>query len=231
MTATWGRPIYQARQQKPAALGLISPERAIGETLGEYLRCAVFSVKGTDGVRNFSLKGIDFRWPEAGKDLEYPRASIVERTDMFHEASLTPRPLEDTLGMFDERIGYACDPLWPKTVLWKTAELSGELQVDVWLSSDAERDAVRAQLGYLFNPADERGGVLLGGHPLYFSRAVRVTLLSSRAPDEPDAVYANERRLQVNVSVEIDVVDLRLAVLLTPTATVDAIDPNTGASS
>lgn len=223
--STWGKPIFQARQQKPARLATISPERAIAETLAEYLRCSLFAVRGDDGVRTFKLAGIDYRWPDAGKELEYPRASIVERTDMFHEASLTPRPLEDSLGVFDELIGYPCDPQWPKTVLWRTAELTGELQVDFWLSSDAERDAVRAQLGYLFNPAEERGGVALVGHPHYYSRAVRVTLLSSRAPDEPDAVYANERRLQVNVSVEIDVVDLRLAVLLTPTSTVDATDP------
>jgi hypothetical protein len=66
----------------------------------------------------------------------------------------------------------------------------------------------------------------------YYSRVVRASLSSSsRQADEEDAVFANERRLLVNiVRANVDIVDLRLAVLLSPVVTVDAIDPNPGAT-
>lgn len=222
--ATWGKPLGRfVRPTKPAIVPTMSPERSITETLARYLMDQCFRVAGDDGPRDFGLAGVDFRWPDAARALDYPRASIIERADPMHDAPFNPYPLTDTLGTFDCLV-CTPDPTLPKTVLWKTAECVADLQVDFWCSSDADRQAIRARLGYLFNPG-QLGGLVLGGHPSYYSRAVRASLDSSREADEPDAVFANERRLQVNITARVDVVDLRVAVLMTPVATVAALDP------
>ncbi len=224
---TFGRPIFHTLENKPAVVATIGPRDAIAETLAEYLRCAVFRVWGKDAPdRTFALQAIHMKWPDAGKALEYPAASIVEQTDTFHEALFVPFPLEDTLGVYDCMVVATPDPQLPRTVLWKTAEASVEFQLDFWCSNDPDRQAIEAQLGYLFNPGQERTGVLLGGHPRYYAREVRATLLSHRQIDIEDSVYPNERRLQCAVRCEVDVVDLRLAVLLSPEATVEVTDPS-----
>lgn len=223
---TFGQPIFRAREMPPAAIAVMGPQEAMAEVIGKYLLCAIFRTRGVNGPdRDFAFTEVFNNWPDAGKDLPYPCASIGASTDTYHEDQLRPHPVEDTLGVFDCLVGYEPDPAFPKTVLWRTAQATVDFQVDVWTSSVPERQAVEARLGYLFNPGQERTGVLLGGHPSYYSRAVRVTLLSHNSIDTEDAVYPNERRLQITLRADVDVVDLRIAVLLTPRATVDATDP------
>jgi hypothetical protein len=222
-TAVFGRPVFAGRETKPAVVAAIGPRLAMAEVLAEYLRCAVFRVAGQGGPdRSFSLERVQPQWPDASQALPYPCASVIERTDTFHEQQFQPRPDETTIGAYDCMVGFDQDPVFPKTVLWRTAEATAEFQLDFWTSALADRQAIEAQLSYLFSPGQERTGVLLGGHPRYYAQPVRVTLLSSRQVDEEDQVYPNERRLQVNVRANVDVVDLRLAVLLTPRLTVEA---------
>lgn len=223
---TFGRPIFASRETKPATIAVMGPRMAMAEVLAEYLRCAVFRVYGEAGNRDFSLEQVFPSWPEHAGGLPYPCASIVESTDTFHELQFQPRPDESTIGVWDCLVGYEPDPAFPKTVLWRTAEATCDFQVDFWTSAEADRQAIEAQLGYLFSPGQERTGVLLGGHPRYYSQDVRATLISHRQIDEESSVYPNERRLQTIVRATITVVDLRIAVLLTPRATVEATDPN-----
>lgn len=226
---TFGRPllIAQVRPTKQAIVATIGPRMAMAETLAKYLECAVFRAKGDGGPdRDFGLTKVLPQWPDPSEALPYPCASIVEATDTFHEQQFTPQPVEESLGVWDPCLGYAVDPTFPKTVLWRTAEATCDFQVDFWLSALADREAVEAGLSYLFNPGQERTGVLLGGHPRYYAQAVRATLLSHRNIDEQESVYPNERRLQTMIRCDIAVVDLRIAVLLTPRATVEATDPN-----
>ena len=223
---TYGKPIFHARETPPAALNVLGPESAMAKVLAEYLRCAVFRVWGGDAPdRDFALKDVLDQWPDAGHPLPYPCASIVEATETFHEDQLRPIPLEETLGTYDCLVGYAPDPAWPKTVLWKTAEAAAEFQLDFWCSNNPDREAIEARLGYLFSPGQERTGVLLGGHPKYYDRVVRATLLAHQKMDLADSVYANERRLRAVVRCEIEVVDLRIATLLTPTLSAEVTDP------
>ena len=234
MTSTWGKPIFTSRPPLPAVVQVVGPRDAMAQTIAQYLRCATFCIHGVDGGvdKPFGLNAVEHEWPDPSVKLNYPVASLIERTDTFVEAFFQPRPMEETLGVYDCLIGQQPDPVWPKTVLWKTGEATAEFQIDFWCSSKPERAAVDAQLGYLFNPGQERTGVLLGGHPRYYSRAVRATHLSTRRIDVEDAVYANERRLMVIVTANVDIVDLRLAVLLSPAVAVEATDPNDpGASS
>lgn len=228
-TRIFGQPLYidEVRRTMPATVAVIGPQDAMAETLAEYLRCAVFRIDGGIGSnRDFVLERVFPNWPDASIQLPYPCASISESTDTFHEQQFNPQPVESSLGVFDCLIGYAQDPAFPKTVLWRTAEATCDFQVDFWASSLAMRQAMEAQLSYLFNPGQERTGVLLGGHPRYYAQPVRATLMHHRQIDEEEQVYPNERRLQTIIRCNVAVVDLRIATLLTPRTTVEATDPN-----
>lgn len=226
---TFGKPLFiaEVRRTMPATVAVIGPRVAMGLVLAEYLKCAVFRVAGLGGPdRDFVLEKVFDHWPDPAQELPYPCASIVEATDTFHEEQFTPRPVEESLGVHDCIVGFPPDPAFPKTVLWQTAEATCDLQVDFWTSAVADRQAIEAQLSFLFNPGEERTGVLLGGHPRYYAQPVRATLLSHRQIDSEQQVYPNERRLQTMVRCNVAVVDLRIATLLTPRTTVEATDPN-----
>ena len=223
---TFGEPIFAAWRTRPASINTIDPTKAMAETLGQYLKCSTFRVWGKDAPdKDFVLEDVATKWPEPGSALPYPCASIVEQTDTFHAEQFRPFPLEDSRGVFDCFVVPTPDPLNPKTILWRTGEAAVEFQVDFWTSNEPDRDAIAARLSFLFNPGQERTGVLLEGHPRYYARSVRATLLSHRRPDNQESVFPNERRLQCAVRCEVDIVDLRIAVSLSTRVAVNAIDP------
>jgi hypothetical protein len=220
-----GVPIV-SRALVPVSVPTIGPLANMAEALAEYLRCAEFVVWGADAANTtFKLVRVTPEWPDAGTEMVYPSASLVESTDTFQEASnFTPRPMEETLGVFDGLCGNG--PNDPTTVLWKLGEASVEFQLDFWTTSIPDREAIEALLPTLFNVSQERAGLLLGGHPRYFGRSVRATLESVRRMDEENSVYPNERRLMCAVRAETDTVRLCRAALMAPTVRVEAIDPN-----
>lgn len=223
---TFGQPIFDARPTPPATLPLIGARDAMAGVLVEYLRCVVFRVAGgTAPHTEFRLNAVRREWPDASAGLDYPCASVIDATEVTHERR-TPIPLEETLGIYDPCIGYAVDPTFPKTVLWTTGEAQVDFQVDFWLSNVPDRQAIAARLPQLFNPGQERTGVLLGGHPEYYDRVVRATLLSTDPVDVENTVYPNERRLKAVVRCNVPDVDLRIATLLTPVATAEVTDPS-----
>lgn len=223
--ATFGQPIFSAQPLVPAGIATIGPRQAMAETLREYLLTMRFRVWGGGQAADteITLNDVFPEWPDASSALPYPCASVIEQTDTFYEAhNFAPTALESTLGMFDCPPG--ADP--PQTVLWKVAEASVEFQVDFWASSLPDRQAIEAELGHLFNPGQERSGVLLGGHPRFYNRPVRATLLSHRRVDVEASVYPNERRLQCVIRCEADIVHLRAATLLSPSVSTEVTDPN-----
>lgn len=223
---TFGQPIFHARPTPPAVLPKYDSRNAMAEVLAEYLRCVTFLVDGGDAPpTTFRLNRIQREWPDAGQPLDYPLASIVDAAEVTHERR-SPVPLEETLGLYDCMVGYAPDQAFPKTVLWTTGEASVDFQVDFWLSNAPDRQAVAARLPQLFSPGQERTGVLLGGHPKYYDRVVRATLISTDPIDTQESVYPNERRLMALIRCNVDDVDLRIATLLTPVATVEVTDPS-----
>ena len=222
---TFGVPITPLKLT-PVSIATIGPRDAMAETLAEYLRNATFRVWGGEGEdRDFQLERVDPIWPDASAELEYPCASIIEQTDTFHESGgFTPMPLEETLGLYDGACGNG--PNDPSTVLWKLSDATVMLQLDFWTSNVPEREAIEAELAALFSPGEERHGVLLSGHPRYFDRPVRCTLVSDRRVDTGTTAYANERRLQCAIRAEVDIVRLYRGTLSTMSVVTDATDPS-----
>lgn len=204
---------------KPVTVAIVDPRQACAMALRAYLEPAVFRVwPGEEGaeVREFQITEFLTEWPDPAKELPYPCASIVDVTDVTYEAHhFTPTMLEETYEAFA-----------PRTVLWKVGELDHLFQVDWWLNTAPDREAVAARLPGLFSPGESRSGVLLEGPEAYFCRSVRAILESSRRMDTQESTYAAERRLMTRVRVAIDVVELREAVTFQPSTCVVVEDPN-----
>lgn len=194
-----------------AAVASLDPVKAAALALKAYLECAVFVVG--DPPTRFRLKTVTPEWPENFKELDYPAAAITEAVVTQDAHSMAPTALEETLDVFKRG-----------TVLWKTAELPIDFQVDFWLTNKPEREAVAAALQELFAPTEGRYGIMVQGPHEYFNQTVRFTLQDQQRIDTSDTVFARERELRVTVHADIDVVQLRWVVPLKVRATLDG-DP------
>jgi len=176
-------------------------QNAAKQTVAEFLKRATFTISaGDDGKENrFNLNGVLFKFPR-NAELNYPIASVTVPTSDQQAHNFTPTPLEHTIDC------YA-----PGTVLWKTAELVADLQVDFFVNDEPTQEAIAALLPALFNPHEDMSGVMLRGPEAYWCLPVRATLMGDpeRFGDTEEAVYAGERRLLVKVRTELDVVHLR----------------------
>ncbi len=187
-----------------AAMNAIDPADAAALALKAYLEAAVFCVPGPPET-TFRLERVGIGWPENFEELKYPSCSITSATIQEDAHHLTPSALEETLDQF-------C----PGTVLWKTAELAVNLQVDFWCSDQPTQRAIRAALGALFNPTEGRAGILLQGPREYWDQAIRFSLVSRHRVDSHESAMAKQRRLTVMVLADVDVVHLRKAARLEP---------------
>lgn len=207
-TGTRIRPPAQTPLVRPVGLPTLDARGAMAEALAAYLQCIEFvRWGGLDGVDvPFKLKQVLEEWPEPDRTLVYPSASVVEATTPQYQAhSFVPNPLEDTL-----------DLVKPNTVLWKTGEARADFQVDFWANDVGTREAIAAQLPRAFAPG-ELANVLLQGSARYFARPVRARLVGlPRRMDDATTIYPRERRLMATVQCEVDVVDLRCAILGSP---------------
>lgn len=189
---------------------------AAASALRAFVAGIVFCRSGGESPtdRAFKLNRVYSFWPDPSKGQEYPTA--VCSTDTFVEEdghNFVPTSLDETWHQF------GCD-----TVLWKTSELVGELQLDFFASDEPTRAAIMAALPAAFSPGEERSGVMVEGSPDYFSRPVRLTLRSHRRVDVADAVFDMERRITCRVGIEVDEVHLRCARPLNPQIVV-AVEP------
>lgn len=192
-----------------AAVSTLDPRQAMANTLACYIGNADFVRDGgTAPDTIFRLEAVFSEWPDPEQELPYPCASIVDKGPIPYEGQdFTPTPDESTLEVF-------C----PNTVLWKTSEAVADFQVDYWANDKNTRRALASRITSLFNPGENRAGVILQGDPKYFDRRVRASLMDHERPDDEDTVYSRERRVRTTVRCEIDVVQLRQAVPLMPRA-------------
>ena len=191
--------------------GTQDPRAAAAEAVARYLFDQEYRRFGgavADGT--FRLKRVRQEWPEPDETLEYPSASVIDYGDgQVQPSDLVTTVLEDTL-----------DQWGPGTCLVKTGELVAKFQIDFWADDLPTREAMAAQLPRLFAPGLTSSRVLLTTSPRYFSRPVRATLLTMRRDDDAGSVYVRERRLMALVQIEIEIVDLRSAVVLIPSVQV-----------
>lgn len=184
----------------------LDARNAAASILSAYLQRIVFrSGGGEQSDKDFRLNSVRPNWPEPEDRLDYPCASIDDGVSLYDAHDLVPTMQEET---------YEC--FGPGTVLWKTSELVVDFQVDFWSSVQAHREAISASLPRAFSPTERRAGVLLAGHPDYFLRPLRATLINSDQIDTSGTAFDRERRLRVTIRSEIDVVHLRRVVQLHP---------------
>lgn len=203
----------------PAVINRIDARAAAVAAIAAYLRAATFMIWGAEASDTpFQLTEVREEWPEASTVLDYPSASLIDVTPTVLEAhNFVPTPLEDTLDVFGAG-----------TVLWKIAEVSKLLQLDVFCTSKPEREAIAAQLPGLFAPGEDASRVVLAGHPVYYCQPVRCSLEEYQRLDEPQRVFEAERRFMARIRADIDVVELRRARVLTTSVQVEAgetVDP------
>lgn len=184
----------------------VDSRAAAAEALRAFLRCVVFRAWGDEAPdREFSFTSVESVWPEPSQPLAVPIAVVLDPSEGKQSAwSLTPSPLEETRDVFA-----------PGTVLWKTAELVADLQLDVWCGNEPEREAVAARLPSLFSPGEDQFGVFVEGPPTYFSQPVRLTLMSMQRMDTEGSIYPRERRLMCSIRAEVAEVHLRGSVSTT----------------
>lgn len=202
-----------------ARFPLTDARSAAAEALRGYLRAARFTVWGDKAPnREFAFNRVDRQWPESSAPLDVPVAVVLDPDSVREDAfSFVPVPLEET---FDKHE--------PNTVLWKTAEVVMTLQLDVWVGSDPEREAVLATLPALFAPGEDQFGIFVTAPAGYWCLPVRLTLLSTQRMDTPDSVYARERRVMCTIRAEIDEVHLRCAALISVRVNVETVEPSRG---
>lgn len=192
-------PVYQGARA-PA----MDSRSAASEALIAYLKNACFSVRTLvkdAEPREFRFTTVSREWPEPSKELITPTLTVLDFEPTMQDAwGLVPAPLEDTLDVFGD-----C------TVLWKTAELIAQAQVEFWLGNEPEREAVAAKLPTLFAPAEDEWGVRLQTPPDYFCRVARFSLMSMQRMDDANTIYPRERRLSCRIGVQLDEVQLRSA--------------------
>lgn len=188
----------------------LDPEEAAEQVLAEYLRGLEFIVSGRrpDGrtsaeARRFRFREVFPSWPDPSVEVPYPCASVSGGPIALERHSLVPTPIEESFG----RYGAG-------TALWKLGEMVATFQVDAWLNTGPDREAVVARLPGAFAPGETADRVLLSGTPVYWSLPVRARLVSYERVDTPGARYSNERRVRCDVETSVDVVELRCATLL-----------------
>lgn len=191
-----------------AKMAELDPREAAAQALAAYLAAGVFLIPGdkpgTD--KRFKLNAVKFEWPNPKEPLDYPAAAITSSGPIPNDGhNLTPSMLEDT-----------CDRFGAGTVLWKTAELSIHFQVNFWTTNKPERSAILAGLQEMFAPSEDRYGVIVQGPHEYYERTVRLTLDDHERIDTSDTVFQGERELRVQITADVDVVQLRKVTQLEP---------------
>jgi hypothetical protein len=204
----------------------IDPEQAMAVVMRAYLEGLEFAINGNGGTTpvpstQFRFEAVLDEWPDPGSQPPYPCAtlSMSEVPILAHKLG-GPSALEDTWGRYDcEDKGIA------GTCLWKLGEADATMQIDVWATNVAQREAILARLVSAFSPGEATSRLMLTGTPMYYCLPVRAQLLGYRRVDETDPVWANERRAIVSVNVNIDSVELRCATMLQPIVSLVAIGP------
>lgn len=196
-----------------ARLNRIDSRAAGVYALTQYLQNAVFE-KWNDQDPTpipFQLRRVLPEWPNASVAIDYPTATVVDgqaTTMLAH--NFVPMPIESTWNAYGKN-----------TVVWKLAEIDLPFQVDFWTQSVPDREAIAASLPGLFAPGEGRSCVLVRCPEQYFCTLARLTLDQYQRVDEANSVFVGERRLMAEITVSVDVLELRCASVLQPSLVVD----------
>lgn len=188
------------------------PRAAMAQVLACYLGSSEFvRWGGVERDSAFKLVGVLEEWPDPGRELVYPSASVIDAgATPFDDFSFTPMAMEETWNVFA-----------PDTVLWKIGEVSHTFQVDFWTDNVGDREAIAADLPGLFSPGESSSRVVLAGSPQYYDLPVRASFVDYERIDTPSSVYESERRLLARIQCDIDVVELRCASRFAPRIVLD----------
>lgn len=191
----------------------LDPEQAILRVLKAYLLTLTFREARRAGPKpmkpvRFGFSDVFEDWPDPNRDLPYPCASLAMPSGKYEAHSLTPTPIEESYGIYDGAKGTG------STMLWKLSALSQPVQLSCWVTDKASQEAIAARIPGAFAPGSVAGRVLLTGDPLYWCLPVRASLVEHDKIEEAEALYANERRMDFMLQVNVDVVELRCANLL-----------------
>lgn len=180
----------------------MDPRTVVAKAIKRLLEVSCFRIHGggdTDQI--VRLRNVNLSWPEPSVSMEYPCATVIDFGQMKFEAcNTTPTPIEETFNQFGDG-----------TVVWRTSDLVGDVQVDFWTDNEPEREAIAAQLPIIFNQPGVRYGVVMRSPIGYFNMPVRLSLVGQQRMDTESSAYIRERRLMVQIRAELPDVHLRQA--------------------
>jgi hypothetical protein len=188
----------------------MDPRGAAAQALAVYLEKVVFSVAGG---HQFHFAQVLREWPESFEQLKYPSAAITSASEPRTPHALTPVALE-----------WSWNEYAPNSVLWQTDDLAVEFQVDCWLTTKPERQAVIARLDDVFSPTETRSGLLLQAPPEYFCLPIRYSYRGGDRVDNSAAAFNRDREYRAKVLAEVPVVHLRRAVELQPLTRLEVLE-------
>jgi hypothetical protein len=191
------------------------PRNAAARALRAFLENLTFSLSGVGKAadKRFSLKRVTMEWPDSHDEITYPSASIVELPGEYQGHNLSPSPLEDTWNVFER-----------DTVLWKTAELVVDFQVDFWTMDNPTREAIAATLPVVFAPHEGQASIAVYSAPEYFSRPVRLMLTKQERSDDSEMSLTRTKRLKVTIAATIEAVHLRRVAPIQPSTSFEITD-------
>lgn len=183
------------------------PRNAAARAIRGFLECQTFALSGVGKVADkpFKLMSVNTEWPDHRAGVVYPSASIVERPGDFQGHNLSPSILEETYNEFGEG-----------TVLWKTAEVVVDFQVDYWTNDNPTREAIASLLPVIFSPFENQSSIRVYSPAAYFSRPVRLLLKEMQRVDSSEDAFSRIKRLSTTVTATIEAVHLRRVAEIVP---------------
>jgi hypothetical protein len=195
-----------------AAISPQDPRGAAARAIRGFLEGQTFCVSGYGEAEDvpFKLAAVQLEWPDHHRIVTYPIASVVERPGALSGHGFAPTPLEETFNEFGDG-----------TVLWKTAELTVEFQVDFWTNDNPTREAIAALLPVIFAPNEGQTSISVFAPPEYFSRVVRLLLLEQERFDDSEGAFSRIKRLRTTISASVEAVHLRHVTDVAPETSFD----------
>ena len=199
--------LVESNLYEVAGISSQDPRNAAARAIRGFLEAQTFVLSGVCKAQDvpFKLRRVNIEWPDDRETTEYPSASIVERPGDFQGHNLSPTIIEETYNQFA-----------PDTVLWKTAEVVVDFQVDYWANDNPTREAMAALLPVIFAPFEAQSSIQVYSPPAYFSRPVRLLLKEVQRVDNSEDAFSRIKRLTTVVTATIEAVHLRKVNQVTP---------------
>lgn len=196
----FGRPFGEVFPPKPNPLPLaIDGRTAALYVLREYVANLTFFRQGAAGAPPIPFRIPEdhffIEWPDSTQDMTMPCIAVVQSRGDYDVIGLVSYVEEDTRDLY-----------LPGTVLQWQSEYVETINLEIWVSKQAERRAVIAAMETAFSPTEQMSGLRFQ-MPDYFDELVCFTLNRCERMDEPDA-SRNRRRAQLELEMRFNVVAL-----------------------